>query len=61
MLLPRNRLSPRYINIATTRYSKLARATAQTSPKEKKRKGREIEKKKKRKKVISTTSGRRKQ
>jgi hypothetical protein len=35
--LLRNRLSPRYINIATTRYNKLAGAAAQPSPKNKTR------------------------
>jgi hypothetical protein len=33
----RNRISPRYINIATLQYNKLAGATAQPSPKEKKK------------------------
>jgi hypothetical protein len=35
--IPRNRLSPRYINIAITRYNKLAGAAAQPSPKGKER------------------------
>jgi hypothetical protein len=35
MYYTQNRLSPRYINIATTRYNKLAGAAAQPSPNEK--------------------------
>jgi hypothetical protein len=42
---PRNRLLHSYINIATTRYTKPAGATTQSSPKEK-RKGRETKMKK---------------
>ena len=38
---PRNRLSPRYINIATNRYNRHAGTAAQPSPKEQKRKKRE--------------------
>jgi hypothetical protein len=52
-----NRLSPRYINIATTRYN--AGAATQPSPKGKKEKT-EKQKRKKEKKLMPRWSGRRK-
>jgi hypothetical protein len=52
-MYPRNRLSPRYINIATTRYNELAGAATQTSPKRKKERQRNKRKQRKEIKVQS--------